>query len=598
MNTEIVDNIRKAVDIVDIISRYVSLVPKGKNYWGVCPFHDDHSPSMSVSKEKQIYTCFSCGASGNVFNFIEDFENVSFREALKILGDIAGIPVDGIKIKNNNNINKNLYDIYDISIKFYTNNLNTNYGIKAREYLKNRGIDDQLIKTFQIGLSLPKRDMLTRLLVKKGFSNKDMVDSGLIIKSDYGYSDIYHNRIIFPLCDVSGNIVGYSGRIYNGEDESKYINTKETAIFKKGELLYNYHRAKEECRKTNTVIITEGFMDVIRCHSVGILNVVATMGTAFTKKHIMLIRKLAKNVILMFDGDSAGAKATESCSNLLMEYNITPKIVRLEENLDPDEYVLKYGKEQLIQKLENPINIMDFKLMNLKNNRDLNNSTDKANYVKDVFTELKKIDDDILREVSLNKLSEDVGLNIEFLKEKLDYKKNNQTTYQTIKPIIKQEKNKSKYDKAQMYLIYYMLKSDKVIKMYDEKVTYMPNEKYRRLATYISCFYKDKGYIYIADLMTYLSQFEGTKEIIGEILNLNLKDDYTISEINDYIYTIKEYSLRDEIKRLKKEQEKEIESFKKAEIGMKILELKKMEQEERYYDKWNKNFWRKKKRSS
>ena len=371
MDNDVINKIRESVDIVDVVSKYVSLVPKGKNYFGVCPFHSDHSPSMSVSKEKQIYRCFSCGASGNVFTFIQDFEHVSFNEALKILGDMAGIPVNGVSVKTRHKEeNQSLYDIYDISSKFYINNLNTGFGVDAKEYLHNRGITDDLIKEFDIGLSLNDREFLTKLLVKKNFKYEDMIDSGLIIKNDYGYSDIYVNRIMFPLYDINGRIVGYSGRIYNKQDSSKYINTRETKIFKKGELLYNYHRAKDACRISNTVIITEGFMDVIRLHSVGIFNVVAAMGTAITKEHILLIRRLARNVILMFDGDGAGAKATEACINLLLEYNITPSVVRLPENLDPDEFILKYGKDSMISKLENPINIMDFKLSYLKNNKD------------------------------------------------------------------------------------------------------------------------------------------------------------------------------------------------------------------------------------
>lgn len=579
MDNDIINNIRKSVDIVDVISKYVPLVSRGKNFFGVCPFHDDHSPSMSVSKDKQIYKCFSCGATGNVFNFIQDYENVSFKEALKILADIAGISVSGLSLKSNkHNVNSNLYDIYDISSKLYINNLNTNYGIKAKEYLHNRGITDDLIREFQIGLSLHEKDLLTRLLVKKGFSNKDILDSGLIVKNDYGYSDIYSNRIMFPLYDVSGKIVGYSGRIYNGEDTSKYINTRETAIFKKGEILYNYHRAKESCRKKNVVIITEGFMDVIRCHSVGVTNVVAAMGTAFTKEHVMLIRKLARDVILCFDGDQAGAKATYSCINLLLEYNITPKIVRLPDNLDPDEYILKYGKERFISLLSNPINIMDFKLSYLKNNKDLASSTDMSDYVNSVLGELRKIDDDILREISLKKISEESKLDIDFLREKLDYSvvKKDEVKPKSSVDVV------SRYDKAQMYLIYYMLNNQDVVSMYDKCVTFMPTDRYRKLATYISCFYKENGYVNVADLMTYLSNYDGMLDIVSEILALDLKDEYTKSEINDYIFVIKDYNIKNEISRLQIEQRKINDNEQKVLIAQKIVELKKMEQERSY----------------
>ena len=578
VDNDVINNIRKSVDIVDVISKYVPLVARGKNYFGVCPFHDDHSPSMSVSKDKQIYKCFSCGATGNVFNFIQDYENVSFKEALKILADMAGISVSGLDIKSTKkDVNKSLYDIYELSSKLYINNLNTNYGVGAKEYLHNRGITDDLIREFEIGLSLKEKDLLTRLLVKKGFSNKDMVDSGLIVKSDYGYSDIYSNRIMFPLYDVSGKIVGYSGRIYNGEDTSKYINTRETAIFKKGEILYNYHRAKESCRKKNVVIITEGFMDVIRCHSVGVTNVVAAMGTAFTKEHVMLIRKLARDVILCFDGDRAGAKATESCINLLLEYNITPKVVRLPENLDPDEFILKYGKDKFIDMLNNPINIMDFKLSYLKNDKDLTSSVDMSSYVNSVIDELKKIDDDILREISLKKISEESKLDIDFLRDKLD----SAQVVKEVKPVVTNTVS-DRYDKAQMNLIYYMLNNEEVVHMYDNQVTYMPNDLYRKLATYISCFYKENGYVNVSDLMTYLSNYEGMREAVSKVLDLNLKDDYTKNEINDYIFVIKDYNIKNEISRLEVELRGATSTEKKASIAQRMVELRKMEQERSY----------------
>ena len=579
MDNNLINEVRKSVDIVDIISKYVALVPKGKNFFGVCPFHDDHSPSMSVSRDKQIYKCFSCGATGNVFNFIQDYENVSFKEALKILSDIAGISIGGIDFKDNRrDVNKNLYDIYDVSSKLYINNLNTSFGVGAKEYLHNRNITDDLIKEFEIGLSLKEKDLLVRLLSKKGFSNKDMIDSGLIVSNDYGLSDIYYNRIMFPLYDVNGRIVGYSGRIYNGEDTSKYINTRETAIFKKGEILYNYHRAKESCRKKNVVIITEGFMDVIRCHSVGVTNVVAAMGTAFTKEHVMLIRKLARDVILCFDGDSAGAKATESCIDLLLEYNITPKVVRLEENLDPDEYIIKYGKDRFISKIENAINVMDFKLSYLKNGKDFTSSVDISNYVNSAINELSKIDDDVLKEISLRKISEESKLDVDFLRDKL----NSKTVTQVRVPIVKKDLNLSKYDKAQMYLLYYMFDNDFVVKMYDEKVTFMPNDDYRKLATYISCFYKEYGFVSSADLITYLSNYN-MNEIVNQILTLDLKENCSISEIDDYIFTIKDYNIKNEISRLQVELENETDDNKKIELAQKIMNLRMMEQE-RLYD--------------
>ena len=419
LSTEKINEIRSSVDIVDIVSRYVTLTKKGKNYFGVCPFHEDSDPSMSVSPDKQIFSCFSCHTAGNVFTFVKEYEHVSFMEAVKIIADIAGIDVDidtgnVKKVKNND-----IYDIYDIGQKFYLNNINTQYGLKAREYLNQRGISDDLIKEFEIGLALKNTKALSNLLLKKDFKEKDLIDSGLIVKDERGFHDFFYDRIMFPLHDLNNKVIGYSGRIYYKSDSPKYVNSKEHVLFKKGEFVYNYSKAKNECRSKNTVIIMEGFMDVIRSYSVGITNVVATLGTAFTKEHANLIRRLANNIIICFDGDKAGAKATMACGDLLLSFGIIPKVVRLEENLDPDEYVLKYGKDKFLDKINNPISIMDFKLSFLKNDKDMTQTVDKAKYASEVIEQLNKIDDEILREITLKKLSQETDLDVEFLKDKL-----------------------------------------------------------------------------------------------------------------------------------------------------------------------------------
>ena len=293
LQTEEINQIRSSVDIVDVISNYLPLTQKGKNYFGVCPFHDDHSPSMSVSKEKQIYTCFSCGATGNVFKFLMDYENITFPEAIQKVANQAGISVDlHIKSHQVNQTYQKLYDIYDYTLKCYQNHLNTESGQVAKEYLKDRNISEEIIKEFQIGLSFQKRDQLTKMLLRKDYSNQALLRSGIVIQNEYGYADIYYDRIMFPLYDMMGRVVGFSGRVYHGEKEFKYVNTKETEIFKKGELLYNYHRSKDIARQKNQVIVMEGFMDVIRAYTIGVQNTVATMGTAVTKQQALSLKKM------------------------------------------------------------------------------------------------------------------------------------------------------------------------------------------------------------------------------------------------------------------------------------------------------------------
>lgn len=573
LTNEQISNIRSSVDIIEIISSYIPLTKRGKNYFGVCPFHDDKNPSMSVSSEKQIYTCFSCGATGNVFNFIMDYENITFPEALKMVAIKAGIDIDIGQAKVKTQQNSDLYEIYNMCQMFYHNNINTLDGKKAKEYLLKREIGDDIIKEFGIGLSLKTRDMLTSILVKKQFDHQSLLKSGLVIKNEYGYNDIYYNRIMFPLWDITGKIVGYSGRVYEGEDTSKYINTRETDIFKKGELVYNYHRAKDECRLKQTVIIMEGFMDVIRAYSIGVKNVVATMGTAVTKNQALLIKKIAKDVILCFDGDTAGAKATLACSNELNSIGVIPKIVRLEDNLDPDDYIRKNGKEQFLQKLDNPINIMDFKIAYYKGNQNLTDNEQMAKYLNTIVNELSKINDDILKELTLKKISEEAKIDITILRNKLaGLVLNKQVNIVEIKEDKVLKANK--YTKAEQNLLYYMLKSKEVIKIYNKNITFMSTEKYRYLAKEISYFYKSYNYITVADFLSFINDSPSLIKTIGEIESLNLKSEYTIDEINDYINVIKEYNIKSECNRLKDKIHAEFDPIKKAALAQKIVELK------------------------
>ena len=574
ISQENINHIRSNVDIVDIISSYIPLTPKGRNYFGVCPFHDDHKPSMSVSKDKQIYTCFSCGATGNVFKFIMDYENVSFPESLNIVANKAGIDFHIKTISDKSSINQELFDIYDLSSKVYQNNINTIAGREAKEYLKNRDISDEAIKEFGIGLATTKRDIITNLLREKNFTEKDMLRSGIVIKDDKSIRDIYYNRIMFPIWDIGGKVVGFSGRVYHGETDYKYINTKETEIFKKGDLLYNYHRAKENARKVDTIIIMEGQLDVIRSYSVGIKNVIGTMGTAITKKHALLIKRLARNVILCFDGDSAGAKATMSCIKELKEVDIIPKIVRLEDGLDPDEYIKKYGKDTFKSKLENPINIMDFKLSYYKKGKDFNNTIDIGNYVRNIITELVNIDDEILKELTLKKNSEESKLDIDFLRKQLLVQTGRETKKE-VEPIkVISDIKRTKYEKAQLYLLYYMLKYPEVIRRYDKKITYMPTDRYRFLAREINHFYQTYNFINEADFITFISDNDNMMKTIGEILSLNIKENYSMDEIDDYIFTIRDYNVKVETERLKKIMKEETDSMKKAQIASKIIALK------------------------
>ncbi|MBS7020700.1 MAG: DNA primase [Firmicutes bacterium] len=550
-------SLREKVDIVDVISSYIPLTQKGRNFFGVCPFHDDTNPSMSVSKEKQIYTCFACGASGNVFKFIMDYEHINFREAISKVATMAGVDLHlSNSIKPTVQKNQKLYDCYDIASKFYQNNLHTKSGQAAFTYLKNRNMDDACIKEFGIGYATKENHILTDLLSSKQIPKEELLKSGLVVENEYGLLDIYKDRVMFPLWDLEGRVVGFSGRLYNGEKQFKYINSKESEIFKKGELLYNYHRARDEARKAKQIILMEGFMDVIRAYTVGIKHVVATMGTAVTREQASHLKRLSNDIIICFDGDEAGAKGTASCIEELGKLGVTPKVVRLEENLDPDEYIQRYGVEAFQKKLENPMSMMDFKLSYYKKSKDLTDSADLTLYVKEVISELAKMKDEVMREVTLKKIQEESGLDINFLKEQLmKLEKKEKTT--VVPPVLKekkegQQKRVTKYEKAEKNLIYYMLRDVSAIKIYEKKVTFMPTKEFRNLAREICCFYKEYGRIELADFMTYIGQNETMQKALSEILSLSLKEEAKEEELLDYAKVIREYSIKDEIKRLQK----------------------------------------------
>ena len=561
-------SIQRKANIVDIIRDYVPLTQRGKNYFGICPFHDDHNPSMSVSPEKGVYKCFVCGNAGNVFNFVMEYEKVSFYEAVKIVADKIGVSIDISTSKKENTKKSPLYDIYNISYKFYQNNLNTVYGKEAKKYLLNRKIDEDVIKNFNIGLSLSDSE-LCNALKAKGFKDDDIVSSGVAVQNGNNIYDIYKNRIMFPLYDLEGNVVGFSGRIYNQKSESKYINTKETEIFKKGELLYNYHIAKKEARKEKNIIVVEGFMDVIRLSTIGIVNVVATMGTAVTKYQLNLIQKLAPNITLMFDGDKAGEKATNAFIELANGNDSNIKVVRLEDNLDPDEYILTKGKDKMLYNLSHAQSVYDYKLSSYKENIDFNDSKEVSNYINVMIKEFEKIDDDIVREIEIKKLSESTNVSYDLIKSKL--KDSEKKVIITHKP---KNIKINKYEKASKYILYRMINDNNMILYYFNNLSYLPNDTERKLASEIVLFYKKFNSFNLSDFIIYLEDKKELINLVVDISDLKYTEDELNDNIDNYFDVIKESLYNNQIVKLTSELKNESNSVKRMEIAQKIVDLK------------------------
>lgn len=565
ISNEVINEIRNKTDIVDIVSKYINLTKKGKNYIGVCPFHDDHSPSMSVSPEKQIFTCFSCGASGNVFTFVSDFEKISFIDAVRLLGEKIGVNVSGGTVTN---IKKDDYfEIYEYANKFYQNSLFTSLGKNATQYLEGRNIDKETIKKFGIGLSIQKLS-LTEYLKNKKYSIDKLIDVGLT--NDNG-NDIFVNRIMFPIYDLSGNPVAFSGRIYNTKDTSKYVNSKETDKFKKGKILYNYHIAKEHLKKNDTVIIMEGQMDVIRASTIGIDNCIATMGTALTKDHKSIIKNMTNNVILCFDGDSAGEKATISAIEILEDTGVNIKVVRLPNGMDPDEYIIKEGKDSFLYQIKSAINLIDYKMEVLKKNKDLTNIKDISSYVNSVIKELSNEKDNIIIELNLKKLSDSFNIDYKTLKDKFDnLSKKDKIVTKEIKP----KKNYNKYDMAENNLIYYMLKDERVINIVEKRVGYFPTKNIRELSNEIIYYFHKYGIISVADFISYISEREEILNTLKDIIAMNIKEEFQIEEIEDYIFVINEYHKEVKISELNKKLKEEKDPLKQAKISEEIMKIR------------------------
>ena len=571
ISNEIINEIRNKTDIVDVVSRYVNLTKKGKNYIGVCPFHDDHSPSMSVSPEKQIFTCFSCGATGNVFTFVSDFEKISFSDAVRLLGEKAGISI-GNNTYIGNSKRDEYFDIYDNANKFYQNSLFTNLGKNAIQYLKNRNIDRDTIKKFGIGLSVQKLS-LTDYLKNKNYSIDKLIDVGLT--NDNG-NDIFINRIMFPIYDLAGNPVAFSGRIYNTKDTSKYINTKETDKFKKGKILYNYHIAKEHLKKNDSVIIMEGQMDVIRASTIGVNNCIATMGTALTRDHKSIIKNMTNNVILCFDGDSAGEKATISAIELLEDTGIDIKIVRLPNDMDHDEYIIKEGKDSFLYQISNATNLIDYKMELLKKNKDFGNIKDISSYVNSALKELVYEKDDIVVELNLKKLATSFDIDYDNLVNKYEKLKNdnNNNNKDSYVKVNKPKKVYNRYGQAECYLIYYMLKDDRVINMVEKRVGYFPDKNIRELSNEIIYYFHKYGIINVADFISYISSRNEILNTLKEILAMNIKEDFLIDEIEDYIFVINEYHKEVKINDLNKKLKEEKDPLKQAKISLEIMKIR------------------------
>ena len=565
---EEINRIQSQANIVDIISNYISLEKKGSNYFGVCPFHGDKGPSLSVEPTKKIWHCFGCGKGGTVFDFVREYDHVSFPEAVKIVAEKSGTKIEGVADVTYR-YSKHL-EALDFAMKFYELNLKSKDGKEAKEYLLKRGLDDEVINEFQIGYALSKPDNLSKILLSKGYDENILLETGLANIGNSLY-DLFRDRITFPIHNADGKCVGFSARIYKDIDEAKYINTKETPVFKKGNILFNYNRASRFAHEYKYILVVEGQMDAIRVYSSGIKSVVATMGTALTKNHIALLKRLGVDVILGFDNDEAGLKATIQNGDLLANENVNVKVLRISDAKDPDEYILKNGIEGYKNAIEHSENYFDFKLHHLKENKNLDKVEDLNNYINSVIKELNKSNDTLLRELTINDLSEKYNIDKQVLLNKLDAIEEVKIDVTTLK-----EKKEKLDNKTKIYrtFIYYLLSDIKYIKLYNQELGYLPDKKYDEIAQDIIAFSLKFNYINMADFLanSYESEYiDELDNIVTDNINLKLVDNDFIG----YIKKIKDMDSSLKIKQLKEKLKTVTDINEQTKIMDQIIKLKK-----------------------
>ena len=396
---ELVEEIRSKNDIVDVISGYVKLQKKGSSYFGLCPFHNEKSPSFSVSRQKQMYYCFGCGAGGNVITFLMEYENYSFQEALKVLADRVGIELPeqeySGEAKKRADTRTILLEINKAAAQYYYVQLRSPQGAHALTYLKNRELNDDTMKTFGLGYSNKYSNDLYQYLKSKGYKDEMIAQAGLIsIDEKHGAHDKFWNRVMFPIMDVNNRVIGFGGRVM-GDAKPKYLNSPETPIFDKSRNLYGLNRARSS--RKPYFLLCEGYMDVISLHQAGFTNAVASLGTALTPGHASLIKRYVNEVYLTYDSDEAGTKAALRAIPILRDVGITARIIRMEPYKDPDEFIKNLGAEAFEERIQKARNGFMFGLEVLEKNYDMTSPEGKTDFMKEAARRLAEFDEEIER---------------------------------------------------------------------------------------------------------------------------------------------------------------------------------------------------------
>ncbi|MFU0251761.1 DNA primase [Spiroplasma sp. Moj] len=614
ISNEKIDLIKSKVNIVTVMSEYLSLEKRGRNYWAVCPFHQDSHPSMSISPEKQIYRCFACSAGGNVFTFLQEYENISFIEALKKVAVMANISLDELttyKEKPKYDKSKQLiFEINALASAYFSNNLETKKAYDAKEYLTKRNINNTEIELFQIGYAESGFDHLYHFLIKKGYSINDIQQAGLITIKNGKVYDYFNNRLMFPIKNEDSYIIGFSGRVIGVTNQvAKYLNTPETKVFKKEQLMYNIHRAKPFIRQQNNLILLEGYMDVISLEKLNLKNTVALMGTNLSEYHLKEIKRLTNECLIFLDGDKAGINASLKAAIKLLSHNLKVKIVLNETQQDPDE-LFNSGQGELIHTMlanaQHPIN---FALDYFQNKFNLQAPNELEEFINIVAPLIRASPNQLEQELAVNNLVKITRISKETITTKIGqiktYQKavfspavsepipngTNDNNYQQKPPprfkpqqnktvVVKNTKYKIKnlkrYLLAEQNMVLQLLGSRKAADFYQRKIGNLNFDGYRLLANDIITYYN--GHLGAENVKINMLCQEisdpNLKKILMDIINKStIKIKYNKKELEDYALLIDDFANEKEIAMLWNKLEKASNLIEQQAISMEIDKL-------------------------
>ncbi|HGN7100225.1 TPA: DNA primase [Staphylococcus aureus] len=557
IDQSIINEIKDKTDILDLVSEYVKLEKRGRNYIGLCPFHDEKTPSFTVSEDKQICHCFGCKKGGNVFQFTQEIKDISFVEAVKELGDRVNVAVDIEATQSNSNVqiasdDLQMIEMHELIQEFYYYALTkTVEGEQALTYLQERGFTDALIKERGIGFAPDSSHFCHDFLQKKGYDIELAYEAGLLSRNEeiFSYYDRFRNRIMFPLKNAQGRIVGYSGRTYTGQ-EPKYLNSPETPIFQKRKLLYNLDKARKSIRKLDEIVLLEGFMDVIKSDTAGLKNVVATMGTQLSDEHITFIRKLTSNITLMFDGDFAGSEATLKTGQNLLQQGLNVFVIQLPSGMDPDEYIGKYGNDAFTTFVKNDKKSFAHYKVSILKDEIAHNDLSYERYLKELSHDISLMKSSILQQKAINDVAPFFNVSPEQLANEIQfnqapanyYPEDEYGGYIEPEPIgMAQFDNLSRQEKAERAFLKHLMRDKDTFLNYYESVDKdnFTNQHFKYVFEVLHDFYAENDQYNISDAVQYVNSNE-LRETLISLEQYNLNDEPYENEIDDYVNVINE----------------------------------------------------------